>query len=99
MLPFYEYMFTFKCVKIDKRFKSLNKDKKYNLVFKFLKSTERIYHTIRFLYLLSDNFKRFKLSERILLSLIDTFFLLKDSLIYKQKLLFYKRVLKKFKKY
>lgn len=93
LLPFYNCIFIYKYVKVNKKLKKKIKQK-FILQPSFLKKEHRLFFTLKTIYLLTDSFKRFLFTERFLLSLLDTFFLLKNSYLYKQKVSFYKNIMK-----
>lgn len=91
ILPMFEFIFTFKCVKVDKKLKT--NTSRYNLVFSYITKSKRLSYLIKLLYHNSDSFDLFKFSDRLFLSYVNTFFFLKTSLIYLQKIKFYKKIM------
>lgn len=89
-----ESIFNIKVVKLDKRNKKRLK-KKYDFEVKYLKKQKRKGFVFKALHLYSNSFNYYKYHERLLASLLTTFFFQKNSKIYKKKLFAYSSVLKK----
>lgn len=91
LLPMFEFIFTFKCVKVDKKL-SKKKIENFKLVFSYLNKSKRLFYIIKMIFYYAASFNN-KMSINLFYSLNNTFFLLKNSFIYKQKLKFYQKIL------
>lgn len=87
----FEFIFTFKCVKVDKKL-SKKKTENFKLVFCYLNKSKRLFYIIKMLFYYSSSFNS-KMSVNLFYALNNTFLLLKNSFIYKQKLKFYQKIL------
>lgn len=63
----------------------------YTLVFQYLSKKKRMPYLIKLLYHNTDSFQSYKFKDRLFLSYANTFFFLKNSFIYLQKIKFYKK--------
>jgi hypothetical protein len=89
-----ESIFHVKVLKVNKKAKKKLK-KKYDFEVKYLKKEKRAGNVYRSLHLHSNSFNYYKYDERLLASILTTFFFQKSSKLYKKKLLAYSSVLKK----
>lgn len=91
-----ESIFYTKAVKLNKKLKQKLKQKsKYNLDIQYLKSEKRDFFTLKQIHLYSNNFNFYPYDERLLMSFFNSFFLEKNSEIYKNKIMTYQNILKK----
>lgn len=92
LLPMFEFIFTFRCVKIDKKLMKKKKEP-YKLVLSYLKKQKRLFYVIKTIFYYANSFNNKNISKNIFYALTNTFLYLKNSYVYKQKLKFYKKVL------
>jgi hypothetical protein len=87
-------IFDLKVIKLNKKEKK-RKKQKYNLEVKYLSKTKRYTNILKSIGLNSNSYNYYKYSERLLASIFDSFFLQKNSILYKKKMYIYNSILKK----
>jgi hypothetical protein len=89
-------MFYSKVIRLDKRRKYQKQTKdRYSVEYTYLDPRRRKSYLLKQINLYSNNFNFYKHKDRLFISFCNTFFLEKDSEIYKSKIKIYNYILKK----